>query len=106
VAAAEALATASEGDHMHVGIQVRPLDAVGQLARCLEGDRVGALGAVERDARDPPVDLVVEGAHAPRVRSTIAAVSTPAGSVPNARPPVPSRAQKASATASGAYRTS
>ena len=40
--------------------------------------------------------------------ATIARVSTPAGSVPNARPPSPARreAQNASATAGGAWRTS
>src|SRR6185437_8749492 len=46
--------------------------------------------------------------HAGSARSTIAAASTPAGSVPYTRPPSPASraAQKASATAGGAKRTS
>src|SRR5204863_2223537 len=47
-------------------------------------------------------------AQAVSARSTIACASTPAGRVPNARPPPPFRrpAQNASATTGGAWRTS
>ena len=52
VAAAEALAVAGERDHVHGGIEVRALDARGELARRGERDAVAALGPVQRDARD------------------------------------------------------
>jgi hypothetical protein len=64
VAAAEALAGAGQRDHVNGRIEVRPLDALDQLARHLEGDAVAPLGAVEGDAGDAPIDLVVERLHA------------------------------------------
>ena len=60
VAAAEALAVAGQRDDVHVGIEVGLFHAGRQLARHLHGDAVTALGAVERDARDPAGDLVGE----------------------------------------------
>ena len=58
VAAAEARAVARQRDHVHLGVEVRPLDAGRELARHLEGDAVAALGPVEGDARDAAVALV------------------------------------------------
>jgi hypothetical protein len=63
VAAAEALALARQCDHMHVAVEVRLLDALGQLARHREGDAVAALRPIERDPRDPAGDLVAERLH-------------------------------------------
>ena len=53
VAAAEAGAVAGERDHVDRRVEIRPLDAGGQLARHLERDPVAALGPVQRDAGDP-----------------------------------------------------
>src|SRR5215207_4084667 len=44
VPAAEALAVAGQRDHVHGRVEVRLLDAVGQLPRHLERDRVRSLG--------------------------------------------------------------
>jgi hypothetical protein len=63
VAAAEALAFARQRDHVHVAVEVRRLDALGQLAWHRERDPVAAMRPVERDARDPAGDLVAERLH-------------------------------------------
>ena len=63
VAAAEALAVAGQRDHVDGRVEVRALHALGQLARHRERDPVAALGPVERDPRDAPVDLVGERLH-------------------------------------------
>jgi len=43
---------------VHRRVEVRALDAVGELAGHLEGDPVSALGAVQGDAGDPPVGFI------------------------------------------------
>ena len=89
------------------GDEVRQLDALRELARHVERDRVGALGPVQGDAGDPPGDLVPDRVQAGSARAMIASASTEGGSVPYARPtPRSLDAQKASETEAGAFRTS
>jgi hypothetical protein len=58
VAAAEPRSVARQRDDVDRRVEVRALDAVGELARHLERDPVAAIGAVERDARDAAVALI------------------------------------------------
>jgi hypothetical protein len=82
VAAAEALAAAGQRDHVDLRVEVRLLHALGQFPRHVEGNGVGPLGTVQRDAGDTPADVVTERVQAARARSTIASASTDGGSIP------------------------
>src|SRR5262249_46869624 len=71
----------------------------------LTRDPVAAVRAVKRQPGYPAGDLVRDRVHIGSARSTIAAASTPPGSVPYTRPLAPSRraAQNASATNCGQW---
>src|SRR5205807_6511037 len=102
-----ALAVAGQQQPVHAGVEVGALHGALQLDQQLACQPVAALGAVQRDTRDPPGDLVLNDAHTGSARSMIAPASTVRGNVPYTRPPSPASrvAQKASATAGGENRT-
>ena len=89
-------------------VEVGALDDSLELGQQPPRDAVAALGTVERDPRDPPVDLVLDRAHTGSARSMIALASTPAGQRPVHAAALAGepRAQNASATAGGRVRTS
>jgi hypothetical protein len=57
IAAAEPAAVPRQGDHVDLGVEIRLLDAGGDLTRHPGRDAVAPLRPVERDPGNPPVAL-------------------------------------------------
>src|SRR5215468_5606686 len=62
IATAEAWSVASEGDHMHIGMEIRPLHATGKFSGHVKGDRIAVLRPIQVDAGDWHVDAERQGA--------------------------------------------